>query len=121
MEFAEGKPGSPTIYDGESVLVEQLVLSARARLVTIPDHASLRDAARLLCAGTDLVVVCGTGGIMMGVITKTDVVDRISHCQGTMCTIAATLVMSTDILLCTPGDRVHDARRRQGGHPVEAR
>lgn len=97
-----------TIYDGESVFVEQLLPAAHSRLVTITADAPLREAARLFGAGTDLVVVCGTGGAVVGVITKTDVVARISQCQGAACTIAAAVVMSADVLLCTPRDLVHD-------------
>ncbi|MEO6967137.1 MAG: CBS domain-containing protein [Rhodanobacteraceae bacterium] len=108
MASAAGKTGKSTIYDGERVFVEQLLPAARARLVTIADDAPLRDAARLLCAGTDLVVVCGAGGAVVGVITKTDVVARISQCQGAACTMATASVMSAKVLLCTPRDLVHD-------------
>ncbi len=107
MASAESEPGKTTIFDGEGVFVEQLLPAAHARLVTITDDAPLREAARLLRAGTDIVVVCDTSGSVVGVITKTDVVAQLSECQGAACTTAATLVMSTDVLLCTPRDLVH--------------
>ena len=97
-----------TINGGESVFVEQLLTAARARLVTIADDAPLVEAARLLHAGTDLVVVCRDDGAMVGVITKTDVVARIDECRGAACTIAAVHVMSADVLLCGPRDLVQD-------------
>lgn len=97
-----------TIYSSESVFVEQVLPAARARLVTIAAGASLLEAARLLRAGTDLVVVCGDAGAVVGVITKTDVVARISECQGAACTTSAALVMSVDVLQCTAGDLVQD-------------
>ena len=50
-----------------------------------PDDASLIDAAKLLQAGTDLVIVCDVAGLLAGVITKTDVVAQISRCQGASC------------------------------------
>ncbi len=97
-----------TIYGSEAVLVEQLLPAARARLVTVADDASLLEAARLLRAGTDLVVVCEPGGAVVGVITKTDIVARLSECEGAACKIAAALVMSADVVLCAPRDVLQD-------------
>jgi CBS domain-containing protein len=50
------------------------------------------------------VVVCGSAGLLVGVITKTDVVSQISHCQGASCIAAASLVMTRDVVVCQPGD-----------------
>ena len=108
MTKTQSTPAEPTIYGGEAALVERLLPAARARLVTIAGDASLLDAARLLRAGTDLVVVCALAGAVVGVITKTDVVARISECQGAAFTIAAAGVMSADVLLCAPGDLLQD-------------
>lgn len=108
MVSTEGKSDESTIHGGESVSVEQLLQTASARLVTIAHDAPLREAARLLRAGTDLVIVCGVDGTVVGVITKTDVVARISECQGAACTVAAAMVMSANVLLCGPHDRVQD-------------
>lgn len=90
------------------MLVERLMPAARSKLVTIADDAPLIEAARLLRAGTDLVVVCGSEGFLAGVITKTDVVDQISHCCGASCTTAASLVMSRDVVVCQPGDGLNE-------------
>lgn len=108
MASAASKRDRSTINGGESVFVEQLLPAARARLVTITDDAPLLEAARLLHDGTDLIVVCETGGTLVGVITKTDVVARISECQGAACTIAAGLVMSADVSLCSPRDLLQE-------------
>ncbi len=86
------------------MLVQGLLTPARARLVTIADGAPMIEAAKLLRRGTDLVVVCGTAGLLAGVITKTDVVGQISRCQGASCLMAASLVMTRDVLLCRPSD-----------------
>ncbi len=101
-----------TIYDSESVFVEQVLTAARARLVTIANDASLLDAARLLRAGVDLVVVCGADGAIEGVITKSDVIARISECQAAAFGVAAALVMNADVLQCAPGDRLQDVWSR---------
>lgn len=108
MATITSKPEESTIYGGESVFIEQLLPAARARLVTIASDAPLLSAARLLRSGTDLVVVCGLGGAVVGVITKTDVIAQISECQGAACGVAAALVMSVDVLQCTPGDLLQD-------------
>lgn len=108
MESATSKPENPTSFRDKNVFVKQLLPAAQARLVTLADHAPMHEAARLLCAGTDLVVVCGTSGAVVGVITKTDIVARFGECQGSGGATAAALVMSTDILQCSPGDLVHD-------------
>jgi CBS domain-containing protein len=101
-------PASSTIFDDESAFVEQVLTAARARLVMISSDASLLEAARLLRAGTDLIVVRGAGGAIAGVITKSDVIAQISVCQDVACGVSAALVMSVDVLQCAPGDRLHD-------------
>lgn len=86
------------------MFVENLLSVAREKLVTIADNAPLIQAAILLRSGTDLVVVTDSAGLLAGVITKTDVVDQISRCQGAGCMAAASLVMKRDVVLCLPGD-----------------
>lgn len=108
MAVTDGTLVISTIKWSKAVIVEQLLTAAHDRLVTIADNAPLVDAARLLLAGTDLVVVCGSRGAMVGVITKTDVVARISACQGAACTTAAASVMSLDVLSCAPCDPLQE-------------
>ena len=92
----------------EVMFVERVLPAAREKLVMITDDAPLIEAAKLLGNGTDLVVVCAPGGVLAGVITKTDVVSQISQCQGTSCAMAASLVMTRDVVLCRPSDGLHD-------------
>ena len=94
------------------MLVEGLLSEARERLVTIADDVPLIEAAKLLQTGTDLVMVCDSAGLLAGVITKTDVVAQISHCQGATCITAAALVMSRDVVLCESKDFLHDVWAR---------
>jgi CBS domain-containing protein len=86
------------------MFVDALLPAAREHLVTIAEDAPLIETAGLLHGGTDLAVVCRADGTLAGVVTKTDVVDQISHCQGASCTCALSTVMSRDILLCRLGD-----------------
>ena len=91
-------------------LVRTVLDVARKRLLTIPTAAPLVEAVRLLSEGhTNLVVVCGPEGRMRGVVTKSDVVRQISHCQGCSCTTMIADVMSKDLIVCRPEDRLHDA------------
>lgn len=63
------------------------------------------DAARLLReTSVNLVVVCNRAGAMSGVVTRTDVVRQISHCQGSSCQMAASTVMSRQVMSCRPED-----------------
>lgn len=90
------------------MLVERLLPTAHERLVTIGDGAPLIDVAKLLRAGTDLVVVQDVAGYLAGVITKSDVVSRISQCQGANCLTAVSLVMTRQVVLCRPKDALND-------------
>ena len=101
------------------MLVQDLLVGARARLVTIPEDAPLIEAAKLLRPGTDLLVVCGANGVIAGVISKTDVVAQISHCQGCSCVTAASLAMSRKVVLCRPGDALEDAWSRMKEHGLK--
>ena len=64
------------------MFVQHMPEAARAKLVTIADDATLIEAAGLLTSGNDLVVVCNGGGILLGLVTKTNVVRQISNCPG---------------------------------------
>ena len=91
------------------MFVDRVLSIARRRLVTINASALLTDAACLLGnSDVNLVIVCDSDGAMMGVITKTDVVRQIGHCQGRACTSTAAKVMTRDVTKCRPGDSLHD-------------
>jgi CBS domain-containing protein len=98
---------------GDSVMyVERLLPVARKRLVTIADDAPLTEAANFLREGTDLVIVCGSAGLVTGVITKTDVVGQMGRCQGASCTMAASLAMTRDVVACQPSELLQDVWKR---------
>ena len=91
------------------MFIDQMVPTARGRLVVVSDDAPQIEAARLLgTATTDLVVVCDSDSRLSGVITKTDVVRQISRCQGSSCTVAVSMIMSGDVVSCRPTDQVSD-------------
>jgi CBS domain-containing protein len=92
------------------MLVEGLLPIAGERLVVIGGHAPITDAARMLSRATQvkLLVVCSASGVAVGVLTKTDIVRHISHCQGSACTLAVATVMTQDIVSCRPRDWLQD-------------
>jgi CBS domain-containing protein len=100
------KSGDNTMY------VERLLPAAREKLVTITDSAPLMEAANLLHKGTDLVIVCDSAGLVVGVITKTDVVGQMSRCQGASCTMAASLTMRRDVVVCKPDELLQEVWKR---------
>lgn len=90
--------------------IQDILHVASQRLVTIPMAATVVTAAKLLSERrAGLLVVCNPEGRMQGVVTKTDVVRQISHCQGCSCTTMIADVMSKDLIVCRPEDRLHDA------------
>lgn len=95
-----------------AMFVERLLPTAREKLVTIADDAPLMEAANLLHKGTDLVIVCDSTGLVAGVITKTDVVGQMSRCQGTSCTMAASLTMTRDVVICRPDELLQEVWKR---------
>jgi CBS domain-containing protein len=67
------------------------------------------DAAKLLSdTQISLVVVCDYGGAMVGVITKTNIVQQIGRCDGSACMSTAADVMTRDVTYCRPGDYLPD-------------
>ena len=89
--------------------VEKILPIAFQRLITIRDDALLTDAAKLLSSThISLVVVCNPDGVMVGVITKTDIVRQIAHCHGHSCTMSAAAAMTRDLTYCHPSDVLQD-------------
>jgi CBS domain-containing protein len=91
------------------MFVDRLLPVALQKLVTIIDSVQLIEAAKLLReAGTDILAVCTSSGVLAGVITKTDVVGEISRCQGQSCATPASSVMTRDVVVCKPGELLSD-------------
>lgn len=86
------------------MLIDRILPEARELLVTIKDGSPLIDAAKQLRKGIDLVVVCDQSGCACGVLTKTDVVMKMSHCGGASCTELASTVMTRSIVSCQATD-----------------
>ena len=88
----------------DTKLVSSIDAVAGSRLVTIGADALLVDAAKLLSDTHISLVVCDADGAMVGVITKTDIVQKLGRCEESACTIAVADVMSRDVTYCRPTD-----------------
>ena len=90
-------------------LVSSIGTTTRSRLATVCIDTLLVNVAKLL-SGThiSLVVVCNHDGIMVGIISKTNIVQQVGHCSGANCRAAAAELMSRDVAYCRPGDRLED-------------
>ena len=92
-----------------SILVKRIDALARSRLVTISADALLVDAARLLSdTHISLVVVCDSHGVMVGVITKTNIVQQVGRSCEIIGTTLAGEVMTRDVTSCRPTDSLLD-------------
>lgn len=90
------------------MFVEEMLEEARAKLVTTTGDSKLIEVAKLLIAGTDIVVVSDGEGTLKGVVTKTDVVKQISVCQGASCMCPVSTAMTREVALCRASDRLRD-------------
>jgi CBS domain-containing protein len=96
-------------------LVSSIDAVAHSRLVTISVDALLVDVAKLLSdTQVSLVVVCDFEGAMVGVITKTNIVQQIGRCGASACTTAAADVMTRDVAYCRPTDCLPDVLSTRG-------
>jgi CBS domain-containing protein len=88
---------------------DRLLPIAQQKLIRIIDSAELIDAAKLLRdRDTEIVAVCTPDGVPAGVITKTDVVGQISHCQDQSCTTPASPAMTRDVIVRKAGQLLGD-------------
>lgn len=93
-----------------SMNVEAVLPAARNRLVRISEASQLTQAAALFGQyQVDLIVVCNSEDKMVGVVSKTDIVSRISQCQGHACTMMVASVMTREVVCCHLDDRLQQA------------
>ena len=100
------------------MFVERILPAARRRLVTIDAQSQLTDVAVLLgWTDASLVVVCDAGGLLAGVLTKTDVVRQMGRCLIGNCAISAASIMTRQVTSCQRDESLHDvwARMKQRG------
>lgn len=100
------------------MIPEKLLDKAARRLLVIDQSARLIAAAQTFDRPeARLVIVNDPEGIMVGVVSRTDIVARISHCTGCSCTEAVEAAMTADVKTCAPSGPVEDiwTRMKQTG------
>ncbi|MEP7173641.1 MAG: CBS domain-containing protein [Aestuariivirga sp.] len=91
------------------MLIERLLPTAQRRLVTIDDNASIAGAAKLLIERrSDLLVVHSSAKLLVGVITKTDIVRQIGQCQEDGRANTVSTIMARTVVLCHSNDVLRD-------------
>ena len=92
-----------------SILVKRIEALTHSRLVTINADATLIEAAHFLSnTRISLIVVCDSLGVMVGVITKTNIVQQIAlSCMNIGTTLAAD-VMIKEVVACRLSDSLVD-------------
>ena len=86
-----------------------LLEKASNRLVTVDRTARLVDAAQAFDRPeTLLVIVCDEVGVMRGLVSRTDIVARISHCTGCSCTESVEAAMTAEVVSCAPSESLDD-------------
>ena len=86
-------------------LVSSIEAATRSRLRMVTVDTLLQEVARLLSSTQiSLVVVCDQAGVMVGVVTKTNLVRQIGHCKGTASTSTAAEMMTQDVTFCRATD-----------------
>lgn len=92
-----------------TIPVERIDTLTRSRLATVSADALLAEAAKLL-SGThiSLVVVCDSGAAMVGVITKTNIVQQVGRSCDLIGAALAGDVMTRVVVSCRPTDSLLD-------------
>ena len=92
-----------------SILVKRIEALTHSRLVTVSANALLVDVANLLTdTHISLVVVCDSHGAMVGVITKTNIVQQIGRSCESISTTLASDVMTRNVTSCRENDSLPD-------------
>lgn len=92
-----------------TIPVSKVNALARSRLETITADALLADVAKLLSdTRISLVIVCDSDGVMVGVVTKTNIVRQFGRSSESIGTAVAGEVMSRAVTSCRPTDSLLD-------------
>lgn len=96
-----------------SILANQMDAVVSSRLLTVSADTLLVDVASPLSETyIGLIVVCDSPGSMVGIVTKTNIVQQISRSCDRLGTTLASDVMTRDVTTCCPTDALLDILSR---------
>lgn len=102
------------------IKVEGVLAQAQARLTTLGEENRLIEAATLLTSPErNLVVIVDAKGLMTGVVTRTDIVRRISQCTGSSCQTRTGEIMTREVISCRPDEWLEDVWHRFTAHRLK--
>lgn len=84
--------------------VHYVVEQARERLVMMNEAADILDVARHLHAGTDMVVLHDGRNCLSGILTKTDLVERLAQGEHLHTHAPVFTVMRREVVTCRESD-----------------
>lgn len=91
------------------MLVETVLRRRSQEVAVLPLTARAAEAAQLLCQQhIQIVIICGSGGQIIGVVTDSDILRAVGHCPGESgaCRGDVASLMTRDVMTCRPGDRL---------------
>jgi len=89
-------------------LVRNMLDVAQDRLVLLPMDGVLGDAATRLHAGTDMLVLTASDGQFAGIVTKTDIIARLTRGEALNTHTPLCGVARTQVHTCTAGSALRD-------------
>lgn len=93
----------------QSILVNRIDALTRSRLLIVKTDTSLVELANLLSdTHNSLVVVCDSEGSMVGIVTKTNIVQQIGLSCSNIDKTLASDVMTRSVTSCRPTDLLVD-------------
>lgn len=93
------------------MLISEILKENKIHEETISIDRKLIDAARILGSVCDAIIVLRSVGARQGMVTKTDIVQKVSSCEGTMCLSSVALAITREIETCRTNDRLDDVSR----------
>lgn len=110
----------PAPRKGSTALVERLLPLARKKLVTLPQDTPFIEAAKLLAnKEANLVIICDSDGLIVGVVAKTDIVREICEFRGFGSKISISTAMTREIVSCSPRDFLVDVWSDMKSHGLK--
>ena len=89
------------------MLVDTVLKRRSYDVAVLPPTATTAEAAQLLCQQhIQIVVICGPGRQIIGVVTDSDILRAVGRCAGDSGACRRDLLglMTRDVVTCRPGD-----------------